>query len=1016
MTRPSADGTAALRTVPGLLALRAAEDPDAVALAVDGHDTLTYDDWQRRAADTARGLTARGLRPGDRVGLVFDTTEWTRYAVAYCAVQIAGGVAVPLSAARAPDDLRAVLAQCRASGVLHGTAVTLATPPPCVAWTADDEGGPADAADPLPLGPGDLAQILYTSGTTGQPKGVGAAHANLTSGFVARRALRPLAHSRHAVHAFPIGTNAGQNMLLNALIARPAVVAMARFDAARWCELIDTLRAGTAFLVPAMAIDLLRCGTLAGADLSSLRLLGCTAAALPGPVAAALAAAVPNATIVNYYTSTEAAPAQTTMVFDPRRPAAVGRPAAPGDLAIRADDGSAAQPGQPGAVWLRSPTTPRHYVDDPEATKAVFADGWVRMGDVGHLDADGYLHLIDRESDLVVTGAHKVSSLRVEEALHTHPSVVEAAVVPVAHPVLGATVGAVVTARAHIEPAELRAHLADRLARHEIPTHVAVVDALPRNEAGKVIKRDLGTVLHPRVKPAATPSATPGERRLAAFWREILRTRDDDVTADFFALGGDSLRAAQLATRAGQAWQVEVTVDDVFAHPSVRALATWLDEQTNAAGPSTATTTATTVEPTAIQQVWLAERAADPPRHVVPIHVALRVDEPFDHDVWHHCLEQLVARHDALRTPVGPADAGPTLHTARRTARTVIQAAAEAAGFVTDASTVPVRALTLDIAPERHVLVLSIDHLRCDGWSLGILLRELGLLYSAARHAGANPLRPPAATAGQAAQWARQQWPRHREFWQRLLGPPIADPAPLPGQHAHSQAYHGASHTFTVPTPTVAALRTVARTHRTTMMRMTLAVWAATLRRTTGSAELAFLSPLTGRIRPEWEHVVGCLIQQPVIRVALHDDPTPAQLLQRVHRQAADATEHQFHPLHEFIDRIAHPAYFFYEPWARAAHLPGMRSAQLDLPPELGLRWAVARDRPDLSPPRLRLVERTGDVLQAQLVYNRHALPRAAVESLAEEFLRTCQRFVRISPDPVRAVPAPATSRPRSRS
>ncbi|MEV0456706.1 class I adenylate-forming enzyme family protein [Catellatospora methionotrophica] len=1014
MTRPDVHATTGALTVPDLLAIRAAENPDEVALLADGHDPLTFGDWLHRARRAAAGLATRGVRHGDRIGLVFDGSDWTEYAVAYCASQLAGAVAVPLSAGRPTEELRRILLQCDAVGFLHSPRVS--PPADTPGWTARSSDlqavGKQTEALPTPaVRSDDLAQILYTSGTTGRPKGVGASHANLTAGFAARPALRPLAHSRHAVHAFPIGGNAAQAMLLNALMARPTVVPMATFDAQRWCELVAALGAGSAFLVPAMAIDLLRCPALATADLSSIRLLGSTAAPLPAAVAGALAAALPQATVVNYYTSTESAPAQTTMVFDPRRPSAVGRPARTGDILIRDEDGAPAGPGRTGTVWLRSAAAPRHYLDDPAATAAVFADGWVRMGDVGFLDADGYLHLVDRESDVIVTGGHKVSSLHVEDVLHAHPQVDEAAAVAVAHPVLGATVGAVVSSRSGIDTDQLRIYLSARLARHEVPTHLVVVDALPRNDAGKVVKRELADVLRPRRAAVPTAAATVTEQRLAAIWRGVLSAANVDVAADFFALGGDSLQAAQIASIAERTWPVAVTVDDVLARPTVRDLAAWLDRQPGAVpAPLAAVTVA---EPSALQRVWLAERAADPPRSVVPIHLALRIDQDLDQATLDRCLALLTARHDALHAPIAAAPPQRAVHTERRTARTVPEAVEQAVGFVTTPATEAVRALTVDVGTEQHVLVLSIDHLRCDGWSAGILLRELGLLYSALRAGRDSPLRPVAATAAEAVSWARQQWPLHRGFWQELLEQPVADPSPLPGQALSPGAYEGASHLFTVAPQLVAELRAVAHARRSTLMRVMLAAWAAALRCRTGSVELAFMTPVTGRVRPEWEQTVGCLIQQPVIRVPMDDDPAPGDLLDRVHRQVGGATEHQFYPLHEFTDRVPHPAYFFYEPWARPAHLPGLASTQLELPPETGLRWTLPPGHTDLAPPRLRLVERSGDLIQAHMVYNRHALTHHAVHALAQEFLQTCQRFAR--PGAVAVPPVLASTGYRSR-
>ncbi|MEU7872360.1 non-ribosomal peptide synthetase [Dactylosporangium sp. NPDC049140] len=972
-------------TVPDLLAVRAAEDPDAVAWIAAGAETLSFGDWLARAQHTASGLATRGVRRGERVALVFDGVDWPQYAIAFCGVHLAGAVAIPLAAGKPDGALFDVLTIGRAVAVVHGSS----SPPPVrrperVRWVADAGALSADACAvagelPAPPGPDDLAQILFTSGTTARPKGVAASHANLTAGFVARPAQRPFAHSRHALHAFPIGTNAGQTMLLNALLARPAVVSLARFDAEQWCDVAQRLRVGSLFLVPAMAIELLRSGAPARADLSAVRLIGCTGAALPGAVAAELAAAVPSATLVNSYTSTEAAPAQTTMVYDPDRPGAVGRPTRPGDIMIRADDGGPAEPGQTGTVWLRSPVAPRHYADDPDASAAVFAGDWVRMGDVGYLDADGYLHLVDRESDVIVTGAHKVSSLRVEDALHAHPNVVAAAVVPVAHPVMGSLVGAVIVTRTPLDHGQLRQFLGGRLARYEIPAHIAETPTLPRNDGGKVRKRDLAGLLRPAApSPAAATTSTPTEEHLATIWRAVLRTEAGD---DFFALGGDSLRATQIAAAVGDHWGITAGVDDIFARPSIRALAAWIDERSGTVRPRGRETAAGARAPvTALQRVWLAEREADPPRSVVPIHVAIRIDEPIDLALFEDCLARLAERHEALHTPAGPATS-----TERRRTGGPTEALHAAAEFVIAAVAPPVRALTIDEADDRRLFVLSVDHLGCDGWSMGILLRELGLLYSAARTApGTDPLPPVASTAAAAARWAEDRWPDHRPFWDKILASPVADPGPLPGQDVKPGSFDGASHVFTVP---AGPWRKVAAAGRTTLMRVTLTAWASALREQTGSPELAFMTPLTGRARPEWEQVVGCLIQQPVVRVPLGDDPGPEALLARVHDLMAAATEHQFYPLHEYTGRVPHPAYFFYEPWARPAHIPGLASHQVALPPELGLRWPLPSGQATLGPPRLRLVERAGDVLEAQIVYNRNAVDAVAVRALAHRFL-----------------------------
>ncbi|MET7423289.1 AMP-binding protein [Dactylosporangium sp. NPDC005555] len=478
-------------TLVELLAHRAASEPDRVAL-VAGDDEVTFGAWHARAEAVAAGLRALGLAPGDRVALHYGTAGWNDYAVAFAGVVRAGLVAVPISDRLAPAEVRHVLTHSGATAVLHPAgrpdldgvrSSTLAE--------VERTGGPA----PEPPAPRDLAQILYTSGTTGVPKGVGATHANLAHGCTLDPRRRPLAHSTHFVHAFPVGSNAGQTMLVNAFNARAAALTLGAFTPGRFARLVERHAAGTVFLVPAMAIELLHAKVHTTHDLSGVRLIGSTAAALPPSVALQLTEAFPEATVVNYYTSTEAAPAQTSMVFDPERPAALGRPTVAADLMIAGPDGRPLPAGETGDVWLRSPTAARSYYRDGDASAEVFRGRWVRMGDVGRLDDDGYLFLVDRDRDVIKSGAHKVSTLQIEHALHEHPDVREAAAFGVPHPVLGAAVAAAVVTDAPLTAQRLRAFLLERLAGHEIPGRMLFLDRLPRNENGKILKRELRQLL-----------------------------------------------------------------------------------------------------------------------------------------------------------------------------------------------------------------------------------------------------------------------------------------------------------------------------------------------------------------------------------------------------------------------------------------------------------------------------------------------------------------------------------------
>jgi acyl-CoA synthetase (AMP-forming)/AMP-acid ligase II len=501
-------------TVPELLSIRTAEEPGRTALIVDGAGSITFGEWDERSNAVAHELAGRGIRRGDRVGLVFGERDWIDFAVACCAVMKAGGVIVPVSDRLAPATVRRILLGCSVSGILHGQPSPLEDGTGAGAWqaTVPELSGGKTRRPPVTVSPDDLAQILHTSGTTGKHKGVATTHASLTDGCRHLGARRRFSHSGHFLHAFPVGTAAGQSMLLNALDARPAMVTLPHFTPERLARLIASYRPGIVFLVPSMAAALLNAAAHERHDLTSVRLLGSGAAVLPPKVAADLATAFPNATIINYYMSTESMPAQTAMVVNSARPGSVGKPAPGSAIKITGPAGRPAAPGEPGEVWIRPPAGPRAYYQDQAETSRVFHDGWVRMGDIGYLDDQGYLYLIDRESDIIKSAAFKISTIQVEAALYEHPAVAEAAVFGTPHPMLGTAVAAAVVTRSPVTARELREFLSTRLARHELPARLLFLESLPKNHIGKILKHELRTLLTQESTPPETTTAVTIKR------------------------------------------------------------------------------------------------------------------------------------------------------------------------------------------------------------------------------------------------------------------------------------------------------------------------------------------------------------------------------------------------------------------------------------------------------------------------------------------------------------------------
>ncbi|MCX5230796.1 class I adenylate-forming enzyme family protein [Streptomyces sp. NBC_00233] len=1007
----------AATTVPELLDARATEHPDHTALQVVGGGELTYRRWREEAMRAAVGLAAAGVKPHDRVLLRFSGTRWERYAVGFLAVQYAGGVPVPVREDLSETEVAALAALAEAGTVVADGGLPgvpgLAELRLDALLAAHPE---TPAGPPHRVGPADPAQVIGTSGTTGTPKGVVAAHGNLTAGLAPHPRRRAYAHSRHALHAFPIGTNAGQVMLLTALTAAPTTLSLPRFDAEQFGIAVERFGVGTAFLVPSMVIELVNAGTAGRYDLGSLRLVNSSAAALPVPVAAALAAALPGVTLVNTYTSAEASPAQISTVVDSRRPGSLGRPADPRDLRILDADGLPLPAGQVGEVWLRQPGPPRGYLGAAGRGAQVFRDGWVRMGDVGRLDQDGYLYLVDRESDVIKSGALKVSTLRIEEVLHEHPAVADAAALGLPHAVMGAVpVAVVVSGPGGLDLDELRLFLSDRLSRAELPVRILLTDDLPRNPSGKVVKhrlRPLFDVPAESTGPAVAP-ATPTELRLAALWRRLLGRPVTDVAAEFFALGGDSFRAVQLATGISGAFGIRVGTAVIFERPSLRAQAAWVDHPdrrlTTADGASPGTETVTPflaalrAQPHAValtsQQEnffrWMAEAVG---RDAGVVTALFRVADRLEPTTLGRALTEVVRRHPALRTRFEAVSDGvvrAVLDEEPRVRITLTRAPGATDEEVnalllaerdrlTDLARDPMtRLLVVSRSETDHVVLVAMHHMVSDGWSVGVLLTDLGIHYSALRRGRSAPPARPGPGYEELVEWANAHWPASRaHFGTALAGAPEAV-EPFAGLRAVGEVLTKA-HEFEVPASLADALRTRAAELGATPFLAVTAAWTGLLASRSGRPDLVVMTPVPGRPRPDAERTVGCFVQSLLLRVDASGQPGFAELVDRLRVVYSKALDHQLYPFAEFSPSVPFAAWLRYEAWAAPAQLPGLACEPWELPRGNTVRWPMPGG--DRSVPELTVVEQPDGGLRCWLQYNALAFDLPVITELAEEF------------------------------
>jgi acyl-CoA synthetase (AMP-forming)/AMP-acid ligase II len=469
---------------------------------LDSGESLTFDGWERRSNQLARGLTGTGISKGDRVAVYLPPEEVVDWLVGYAAVHKAGAVAVPTNTRLVARELQYVLAHAEAAAVLTcdrlvatanqaGAEVTslrlVATN--ATGWAALVD--PDDSAYQVAVGGDDLADIMYTSGTTGRPKGVVVRHRNA--------ALIPNGLPKWTgagwLHASPLFTFAGIASVYNPMKLGLTGLYQPRFDTGRWLEYVQRQRPVAVFLVPAMAQLLLADARFETADLSSIGMCSLGSAPLAPDTQRRLQERMPQATVSNGYGMTEAGPAYCAMPKEEsgRRVGSVGKPVPPVEFRVVDDGGDELPARAVGELVIRMPGREREYYKDPEATARTWHADGLHTGDLAYLDEDGYLYIVGRKKDVIIRGGNNIHAADVEAVLFEHPGVQEAAVAGIPHEVLGEDVAAWVVWKPGTETGtdELRAFCAARIADYKVPRRITVVDHLPRNATGKVLKAEL---------------------------------------------------------------------------------------------------------------------------------------------------------------------------------------------------------------------------------------------------------------------------------------------------------------------------------------------------------------------------------------------------------------------------------------------------------------------------------------------------------------------------------------------
>jgi O-succinylbenzoate-CoA ligase len=481
-------------------------------LAVSGNDVVNYRAMQERAAAVAGGLQARGVGSGDVVGLLsYNNIE---FLTTIFAANHLGAIAMPINWRLAAPELRFILEHSQARALVCDDAlVELANDatrelpgdlvrvcisnPPVEGWVRfADLGAESPPAPRASVAGDDLHRLMYTSGTTGRPKGVMLTHANLAWKNYAHIAEFGFTDADVGLACGPLYHVGALDLVTTTMIAVGATTVIHRvFDADAVVDEIERSRVTTVWAAPAMVRAILDVEGVDDRDLSSVRVIIAGGEKMPVPFIERIRRTFPSAWFADAYGLTETVSGDTFLDREHTitKLGSVGRPCQYLELDIWDERGASLPPGVRGEVVLRGPKVFTGYWRDAEATRTAFAGGWFHTGDIGVRDDDGYLYIVDRLKDMIVSGGENIASSEVERVLYEHAAVVEAAVVgrpddrwgevPVAY--------VVVHADATVSADELIAHCRDQLARFKVPKQVTLIDALPRNPSGKVLKREL---------------------------------------------------------------------------------------------------------------------------------------------------------------------------------------------------------------------------------------------------------------------------------------------------------------------------------------------------------------------------------------------------------------------------------------------------------------------------------------------------------------------------------------------
>ncbi|MCP3468300.1 amino acid adenylation domain-containing protein (plasmid) [Bradyrhizobium sp. CCGUVB23] len=946
--------------------------PEAVAV-VCAEERLSYGELNARANRLAHHLIAFGVKPDQPVAICLARSP--AMVVGLLAILKAGGAYVPLDPAYPSARLRQVLedaapplllADAVGRAALGGDALagvsvvdldTATTP----AWATL----PASDPDPRTLGLSarHLAYVIYTSGSTGTPKGAQNEHRAIINRLIWMQRAYALKATDVVLQKTPFGFDVSAWEFFWTLLEGATLVLAppdAHKDPDALVDLIVSQRITTAHFVPSMLVSFL--DTKGIEHCTSLRRLVCSGEALAAVSVHKARRVLPWAGLHNLYGPTEAAidvtawscPAEFDGAIVP-----IGRPIANTRVYLLDGDGAPVPFGAVGEIYIGGAGVARGYLNRPALTAerfiaSPFVDGdrLYRTGDLARYLPDGNLEFLGRNDEQVKIRGFRIEPGEIAARLCEHGWVREAVVVAredrsgdkhlVGYVVCGPETGSDEADGGALAGA-LRAHLSAHLPDYMVPAAFVRLAALPLTPNGKLDRQALPPPADAAyARRSYAPPQGEIETALAQIWAELLGVERVGRHDHFFELGGQSLLAVRLLSRLSQALGVELPLRTLFAKPVLADLAASVVEELSRSGPQHlpamvgGSREAPLVLSFAQQRLWfLAQLNQNSTTYHMPL--AWRLRGVLDRIAWQRSLDRVLARHEALRSifvasegkprvEILPPDAG--LPVIEHDLQGMPDADEALLDLCQEEARTPfalargplIRGRLIRLSDEEHVFLLTQHHIVSDGWSLGVLARELNQLYRAFEAGEDDPLPPLAIQYPDYAAWQRQWLSGERlsnqaQYWRNTLsGAPARLALPTDRPRPAQQSFAGASVPVVIDADLTRGLRRLSRQHGTTLFTTVLAAWAAVLSRLSGQDDIVIGVPSANRGRREIEELIGFFVNTLAVRLDLSGEPSVAELLARTRRTVLAVQEYQDLPFEQVVEIVQPPRHLDHTP------------------------------------------------------------------------------------------------------